>query len=92
MDEQKSFSACVAETTAKLARNNINILDVKYDRDGTIIGILFEYGWRITPVSVKWTRSFMEPHNIQADRDWALISVFEELLDLVKDIRDCLEG
>lgn len=73
---------------AALARNNINILDVKYDADCAIIGVEFEYGWKITPVSTKWTRSFMEPHNT----DDSLCEVYTDLIHDVKAIRDLLEG
>lgn len=79
----------LASITAKLARQQINILDVKYE-DGDIEGIEFEYGWRVTPTSIKWTRAFYEVqrHDAQASLRYA----YRELLEFVDSVRGNLEG
>lgn len=79
----------LASITAKLARQQINILDVKYE-DGTIEGIEFEYGWRVTPTSIKWTRAFYEMGSFESQK--SLAEAYQDLLTFVLTIRQILEG
>lgn len=79
----------LASITAKLARQQINILDVKYEDEG-IEGIEFEYGWRVTPTSIKWTRAFFEVQTYGAHN--SLKIAYKDLLEFVNSVRDNLEG
>lgn len=95
---EKSSSAVDAITKAlvRLARNNINILEVKYTEgaDGpTANAVLFEYQWRVTPTATKWTRAVLpwieRPTDTIAE---AYALNYEFILLTVRDLRAGLEG
>lgn len=81
----------LAKATAELARNQINILSVTFD-EGYIEGIEFEYGWRVTPTSMKWTRAFFLSNESRNASKGQLADYYSELLSFVKQVRDSLEG
>lgn len=62
MEKQPSSTEALEKILVRLARNNINILEVKYTEgsDGpTPNAILFEYQWRTSPTTTKWTRAVL---------------------------------
>lgn len=74
------------EILANLAKSNINILGVEYS-EGEPQAILFEYQWRMSYNSTKWTRGILE---------WDPGLTFGDNLKriplVVKSIRSQLEG
>ena len=62
MEKQPSSTEALEKVLVRLARNNINILEVKYTEgaDGpTPNAVLFEYQWRVSANTTKWTRAVL---------------------------------
>ena len=62
MEKLPSSTEALEKVLVRLARNNINILEVKYTEgaDGpTPNAVLFEYQWRVSQSVTKWTRAVL---------------------------------
>lgn len=85
----------LTEVMVMLAHNNINILEVTYVGDSEcseITSIIFEYQWRTTPTSTKWTRVVLpwkgESYNSESEYTQNYIRVLKK----VRELRAGLEG
>lgn len=85
----------LAEIMALLARNNINILGVTYagSADGMEIGaVVFEYQWRVTPATTKWTRAVIPWEGYDNNTNSEYKANYIRVLKTVRELRANLEG
>lgn len=96
MEKSSSSADAVTKALVRLARNNINILEVKYTEgaDGpTANAVLFEYQWRVTPTATKWTRAvlpWITRPTANALEEFAFN--YDFILAMVREFRAGLEG
>ncbi len=93
--ENTTTLADLAEVMALLARNNINILGVTYagSVDGMEIGaVVFEYQWRVTPATTKWTRAVIPWKGYDQNTDSEYKENYIRVLKAVRELRANLEG
>lgn len=85
----------LTEVMASLARNNINILEVTCvgSADGVeIYTIIFEYQWRTTPTSTKWTRCVLPWDGTDYNTTDEYVRNYIRVLKAVRELRADLEG
>lgn len=88
-------SPTLSEVMALLARNNINILEVTYigdSEDASTYAIIFEYQWRTTPTSTKWTRCVLPWTGPSYNADSEFVRNYIRVLKTVRELRADLEG
>ena len=96
MERSSSAVDAITKALVRLARNNINILEVKYTEgaDGpTANAVLFEYQWRVTPTATKWTRAVLPwiERPLDSTMDEFALN-YDFILATVRDLRAGLEG
>ena len=85
----------LTEVMVMLAHNNINILEVTYVGDSDsfeAVAIVFEYQWRTTPTSTKWTRAVLPWDGPSYKTESEFVHNYIRILKKVRELRAGLEG